>query len=147
MVYHRRRGGRIFVDHGEVTLIPKEQSQTQSCLGASVPRVHHALKESAFVPKPSPPKIRPKAQLLVKGRFARQVLRRQPAGGIAATVFLCTAAKLPDFKESSGSSCSAVFVLLGPLLVFNVRLDRAKWSGQREYGALAGSYMQEFYQK
>jgi hypothetical protein len=40
-----------------------------------------------------------------------------------------------------------VFTVLGPLLVFSVRLDRAKRAGLREYGALAARYMEEFDQK
>src|SRR5262249_36604976 len=41
----------------------------------------------------------------------------------------------------------AVFFVLGPLLVFGVRLDRARRAGMREYGALAGRYAREFDQK
>jgi len=41
----------------------------------------------------------------------------------------------------------AVFVVLGPLLVFSVHLDRAKWAGLREYEGLAARYMLKFSQK
>jgi len=44
-------------------------------------------------------------------------------------------AKLPDSKvRIIWLFALAVFVVLGPLLVFSVHLDRAKWAGLREYG-------------
>jgi hypothetical protein len=69
----------------------------------------------------------------------------------AATIgsrILFYGAKLPDFKvRIIWLVALAVFIVLGPLLVFSVRLDRAKRAGLREYGALAARYMREFDQK
>jgi hypothetical protein len=69
------------------------------------------------------------------------------AGTIAGRIFFY-GAKLPDFKVTViGFVSLAVLIVLGPLLVFSVRLDRAKRAGLREYGALAALYMREFDQK
>ena len=69
------------------------------------------------------------------------------AATIANTIFFY-GAKLPDFKvRIIWLVALAVFIVLGPLLVFSVRLDRAKRAGLREYGALAARYMREFDQK
>ena len=69
----------------------------------------------------------------------------------AATIgsrILFYGAKLPDFKvRIIWLVALAVLIVLGPLLVFSVRLDRAKRTGLREYGALAARYMREFDQK
>jgi len=57
-------------------------------------------------------------------------------------------AKLPDSKvRIIWLFALAVFVVLGPLLVFSVHVDRAKWAGLREYGGLAARYMLKFSQK
>ena len=69
------------------------------------------------------------------------------AGTIASKIFF-DGAKLPDFKVAIiGLAALALFIVLGPLLVFSVRLDRAKRASLREYGALAARYMREFDQK
>jgi hypothetical protein len=69
------------------------------------------------------------------------------AATIASRIFFY-GAKLPDFKvRIIWLGALAVFTVLGPLLVFSVRLDRAKRAGLREYGALAARYMEEFDQK
>ena len=69
------------------------------------------------------------------------------AATIANTIFFY-GAKLPDFKvRIIWLVALALLIVLGPLVVFSGRLDRAKRAGLREYGALAARYMQEFDQK
>ena len=69
------------------------------------------------------------------------------AGTIARRI-LFEGAKLPDFKVAIiGVVALALFIVVGPLLMFSVRLERAKRAGVREYGALAARYMREFDQK
>jgi hypothetical protein len=57
-------------------------------------------------------------------------------------------AKLPQFKvDIVGLVLIAVFVVLGPLLVFLPHLARLKRTALREYGTFAQRYVREFDQK
>lgn len=69
------------------------------------------------------------------------------AGTLANRIFFM-GAKLPDFKVTIiGVVAWAVFMTVAPLLVFSVRLERARRVGTREYGALAARYVRGFDQK
>jgi hypothetical protein len=66
------------------------------------------------------------------------------AGLIANRIFYLGAA-LPEFKiEIVVVIVFLLCVVLGPLLVFAPQLAQAKRTGDREYGALAARYVQEF---
>ena len=66
------------------------------------------------------------------------------AGLIANRIFYLGAA-LPEFKiEIAVVVVFLLCVVLGPLLVFAPQLAQAKRTGDREYGALAARYVQEF---
>jgi hypothetical protein len=66
------------------------------------------------------------------------------AGTIANWIFY-TGAKLQDFKvELIGLVAMMVFTILGPMLVFGPKLEKAKRAGLREYGTLAQRYVREF---
>jgi hypothetical protein len=69
------------------------------------------------------------------------------AGMMANRIFF-VGAKLPDFKlDVAGVVAFMVVAVLGPLLVFSPRLERAKRTGMREYGTLALRYTREFDRK
>ena len=65
--------------------------------------------------------------------------------GLMANRIFYAGAKLPEFKvELIGLVTGMVFAILGPLLVFAPRLERAKRAGLREYGTFAQRYAREF---
>jgi hypothetical protein len=69
------------------------------------------------------------------------------AGMIADRIFFA-GAKLPQFRvELVALAVVAVFLVVGPLLVFAPRLGRLKRTALREYGAFAQRYVSEFEQK
>ena len=66
------------------------------------------------------------------------------AGTIANWIFY-TGAKLHDFRvELIGLVAMMVFTILGPMLAFGPKLEKAKRAGLREYGTLAQRYVREF---
>ena len=66
------------------------------------------------------------------------------AGLIANRIFF-TGAKLPDFKfEIFSVMLILLALILGPLLVFTPKLDRARRKGRREFSAFAMKYVREF---
>ena len=66
------------------------------------------------------------------------------AGMIANRIFY-SGATLPQFKvELIGLVAVMVFAVLGPLLVFSMKLEAAKRAGLREYGTLAQRYVREY---
>jgi hypothetical protein len=66
------------------------------------------------------------------------------AGLIANRIFYL-GATLPQFKiEIAALVVFVLSVVLGPLLVFAPQLVHTKWTGDREYGALAERYVREF---
>jgi hypothetical protein len=69
------------------------------------------------------------------------------AGLIANRIFYAGAA-LPDFKvEILVLVLFLLTIVFGPFVVFSVQLSRAKRTGLREYGTLAGRYVREFDKK
>ena len=69
------------------------------------------------------------------------------AGMIANRIFYA-GATLPEFKvELIGLVAVMLFAVLGPLLVFSVKLEAAKRTGLREHGILAQRYVQEYDRK
>jgi hypothetical protein len=69
------------------------------------------------------------------------------AGMIADRIFYA-GARLPQFQvELVALGVVAVFLVVGPLLVFAPRLGRVKRVALREYGAFAQRYVSEFEQK
>lgn len=69
------------------------------------------------------------------------------AGLIANQIFFAEA-KLTDFKlEIFGFVAVLMLFVLGPLMVFSMRLMQAKRTGLREYGILASNYVNEFDKK
>ena len=66
------------------------------------------------------------------------------AGMMANRIFYA-GATLPEFKvELIGLVAVMVFAVLGPLLVFSLKLEAAKRAGLREYGTLAQRYVREY---
>ena len=66
------------------------------------------------------------------------------AGMIANRIFYA-GATLPEFKvELIGLVALMVFAVLGPLLVFSLKLEAAKRAGLREHGTLAQRYVREY---
>ena len=66
------------------------------------------------------------------------------AGMIANRIFY-TGASLPEFKvELIGLVAVMVFAILGPLLVFTVKLEAAKRAGLRDHGTLAHRYVRDY---
>jgi len=69
------------------------------------------------------------------------------AGMMANRIFYA-GARLPDFQvDIVALVAMMVLAVLGPLLVFGPRLERAKRDALREYGTLAQRYMREFDRK
>jgi hypothetical protein len=68
--------------------------------------------------------------------------------GMMANRILYDGQELLSFKmEAVGLVVWAVLVILGPLLMFTPQLERAKWKGAGEYGALANRYTSQFEEK
>lgn len=68
--------------------------------------------------------------------------------GMIANRILYDGQNLLSFKmEAVGLVVLAVLVILGPLLMFTPQLERAKWKGSGEYGALANRYTFQFEEK
>jgi hypothetical protein len=66
------------------------------------------------------------------------------AGMMANRIFYA-GATLPEFKvELIGLVAVMLFAILGPLLVFSMKLEAAKRTGLREYGTLAQRYVREY---
>src|SRR4029450_6945050 len=66
------------------------------------------------------------------------------SGTVANWIFY-EGAKLPQYRlEILGVVALALFVVLGPLLVFAGCLSKARRTGMREYGTLAQHYVREF---
>jgi len=69
------------------------------------------------------------------------------AGMMADRIFF-TGGKLPQFKvDILGLVAMVVFFILGPLLVFALKLNKARRAGLLEYGVLAQRYAREFDEK
>ncbi|MCX6552880.1 MAG: hypothetical protein NTY02_18075 [Acidobacteria bacterium] len=69
------------------------------------------------------------------------------AGTIASRIFYA-GATLPEFKlELVGLVAVMLFAVLGPMLVFSLKLAAAKRTGLGEYGMLAQRYVREFDRK
>ena len=65
--------------------------------------------------------------------------------GMIANQIFYAGATLPQFKvELIGLVAFLVFTVLGPMLVFSLKLAAAKRAGTREYGMLAQRYVREF---
>ena len=65
--------------------------------------------------------------------------------GLMANRIFYTGAKLPEFKlELIGLVAVLVLAVLGPLVVFSPKIEKAKRGGLREYGTLSQRYVREF---
>jgi len=66
------------------------------------------------------------------------------AGQLASQIFYM-GARLTDFRlETLLLVTWAVFLIVGPMLVFSAQLAQAKRTGLREYGTLAQGYVRDF---
>jgi len=68
--------------------------------------------------------------------------------GVIANRILFAGGALPDFLDLIAAIIAvAVFIVIGPLLVFTRRLEAVARAGVREYGELAQRYVRDFDQK